>query len=164
MRIVQRVAERGSELVRGVARKRVLLPLRFVVPLLGSHAGTVGEVPLPQPVGAEHAKRIRPALDGERKTGAVGAYKARVLEACEQPRSGSARNLKRARDALDRTRCSFVFGSVQLLERILDAIGKHSLVVMTAHRKGLVRDAVLGSTAEQVLRRVRVPVLTAPAV
>ena len=41
--------------------------------------------------------------------------------------------------------------------------GRHGLTVLVAHRKGLLRDAVLGSTAEQVLRRARTSILTAPA-
>lgn len=48
------------------------------------------------------------------------------------------------------------------VERILEEATKHGLVVMAAHRKGIFRDAVLGSTAEQVLRRCVAPVLTVP--
>lgn len=48
------------------------------------------------------------------------------------------------------------------VERILKAGARHGLIVMTAHRKGLFHDAVLGSTAEQVLRRADVPVVTVP--
>ena len=40
---------------------------------------------------------------------------------------------------------------------------KHQLVVLTAHRKSLLSDLVLGTTAERVLRHSRAPVLTAPS-
>lgn len=48
------------------------------------------------------------------------------------------------------------------LGAILEAAEKHGLVVMAAHRGGVFHDAVLGSTAEQVLRRAGVPVLCVP--
>jgi len=48
------------------------------------------------------------------------------------------------------------------LDKILEEAQKHGIVVMAAHRKGFFHDAVLGSTAEQVLRRVHVPVLIVP--
>jgi nucleotide-binding universal stress UspA family protein len=48
------------------------------------------------------------------------------------------------------------------LEKILENAAAHGLVVMTVHRKGLFHNAVLGSTAEQILRQARVPVLALP--
>lgn len=47
---------------------------------------------------------------------------------------------------------------------ILAEAPRHDLTVLVAHRKGLLRDAILGSTAEQVLRRARGSILTAPVV
>jgi len=49
------------------------------------------------------------------------------------------------------------------VRRIVAEAKRHGLVVMVAHRRGLLRDALLGSTAEQVLRRSPVPVLCVPA-
>jgi nucleotide-binding universal stress UspA family protein len=51
----------------------------------------------------------------------------------------------------------------QAVRRIASESSRHDLVALVAHRKGLLRDAVLGTTAEQVLRLSRVPVLTVPA-
>lgn len=39
----------------------------------------------------------------------------------------------------------------------------HSLVVIVAHLRGLLRDSVMGTTAERVLRHCRVPVLCVPS-
>lgn len=50
----------------------------------------------------------------------------------------------------------------QPVEQLLKEAPAHGLVVMVAHRKGLLRDAILGTTAEQILRRSPVPVLTIP--
>lgn len=58
---------------------------------------------------------------------------------------------------------------VILLERgekipwILKEARNHDLVVLTAHRKSLLGDVVLGTTAERVLRHSRVPVLAVPS-
>lgn len=54
-------------------------------------------------------------------------------------------------------------GSGDPTEEILDASRGHGLVVIVAHRKSLLRDLVLGTTAERVLRHSRVPVLAVPA-
>lgn len=59
-------------------------------------------------------------------------------------------------------KASVKVSSGQALQEILVHAPRHGLVVMTVHRKGILSDAVLGSTAEQVLRRVRVPVLSVP--
>lgn len=40
---------------------------------------------------------------------------------------------------------------------------RHGLVVLTAHRKSLLADLVLGTTAERILRFSPIPVLTAPS-
>lgn len=49
------------------------------------------------------------------------------------------------------------------LVEILKESRRHGLVVLTAHRKSLLRDLVLGTTAERVLRHSRRPVLSAPS-
>ncbi len=49
------------------------------------------------------------------------------------------------------------------VRRILSEARRHGLVVLVAHRRGLLRDGVLGTTAEQVLRRSAAPVLCVPA-
>lgn len=49
------------------------------------------------------------------------------------------------------------------VRRILAEAARHDLVVLVAHRKGLILDALLGTTAERVLRRCPVPVLSVPA-
>ncbi|HVE13332.1 MAG TPA: universal stress protein, partial [Elusimicrobiota bacterium] len=41
---------------------------------------------------------------------------------------------------------------------------EHDLVVLTAHSKGLLRDALLGTTVERVLRASPAPVLAVPSV
>ena len=46
---------------------------------------------------------------------------------------------------------------------ILEESRRHGLVVLTAHRKAMLTDLVMGTTAERVLRHSRVPVLTAPS-
>lgn len=51
----------------------------------------------------------------------------------------------------------------QAVRRIAGESSRHDLVALVAHRRGLLRDAALGTTAEQVLRLSRVPVLTVPA-
>ena len=49
------------------------------------------------------------------------------------------------------------------VRKIVEESSKHDLVVLVAHRKGLLRDGILGTTAEQVLRRCDAPVLSVPA-
>ncbi|MDE2038386.1 MAG: universal stress protein [Elusimicrobia bacterium] len=46
---------------------------------------------------------------------------------------------------------------------ILKEAADHDLLVLVAHRRGILRDGLLGTTAEQVLRRCPVPVLCVPA-
>jgi nucleotide-binding universal stress UspA family protein len=53
--------------------------------------------------------------------------------------------------------------SGQPVKEILKESLRHGLVVLTAHRKAILSDFVLGTTAERVLRYSRVPVLTAPS-
>lgn len=49
------------------------------------------------------------------------------------------------------------------VREILAESSRHGLVALTAHRKSLLSDLVLGTTAERVLRHCGVPVLTAPS-
>ncbi len=49
------------------------------------------------------------------------------------------------------------------IEEILAAAKRHDLLIMTAHRKSLLENLVLGMTAERVLRHSPIPVLTVPA-
>lgn len=49
------------------------------------------------------------------------------------------------------------------VEKIVGETAKHDLVVLVAHRKSLLKDWVLGTTAERVLRHSPAPVLTIPA-
>lgn len=49
------------------------------------------------------------------------------------------------------------------LDAILAAAREHDLIVLAAHRRGLLHDAVLGTTAEQALRLSAMPVLAVPA-
>lgn len=51
----------------------------------------------------------------------------------------------------------------EAVARIAAASRRHDLVVLAAHRRGGVREALLGTTAEQVLRRSWAPVLCVPA-
>ncbi len=49
------------------------------------------------------------------------------------------------------------------VRRIVEESRRHDLVVLVAHKRGLWKDALLGTTAEQVLRRCAAPVLCVPA-
>ncbi len=49
------------------------------------------------------------------------------------------------------------------VETILTTAGVHSLIALVAHRKSLLQDWVLGTTAERVLRHSRGPVLAVPS-
>jgi nucleotide-binding universal stress UspA family protein len=49
------------------------------------------------------------------------------------------------------------------VREILRESRRHGLIVLTAHRKPLLEDLVLGTTVERVLRHARAPVLTAPS-
>lgn len=60
-------------------------------------------------------------------------------------------------------RPKLVLRTGQPLLEILRESRRHGLVVLTAHRKSLLRDLVLGTTAERVLRFSRHPVLSAPS-
>lgn len=60
-----------------------------------------------------------------------------------------------------KTRLMEVSGEV--IPVILHEAKRHDLLVLTAHRKSLLHDLVLGTTAERVLRHAPVPVLTAPS-
>ena len=48
-------------------------------------------------------------------------------------------------------------------EQILRVSKDYDLLILAAHRKSLLVDIVLGTTAERVIRRSRVPVLTVPS-
>lgn len=54
-------------------------------------------------------------------------------------------------------------GEGNVVRNILDEAPRHGLIVLVAHRRGIFRDAVIGTTAEQVLRRSEAPVLSVPA-
>jgi len=49
------------------------------------------------------------------------------------------------------------------IDGILRTAAKHGLVVLVAHRKSLLKDMILGTTVERVLRHSPVPVLAVPA-
>jgi nucleotide-binding universal stress UspA family protein len=51
----------------------------------------------------------------------------------------------------------------QPIEAILKMARRNDLIVLVAHRKSLLKDIVLGMTAEHVIRSSSVPVLTVPA-
>lgn len=48
-------------------------------------------------------------------------------------------------------------------EAIARAAGSHDLIVLSAHRKGFLHDLMVGTTAQQVLRTARKPLLAVPA-
>lgn len=50
-----------------------------------------------------------------------------------------------------------------VVDEILKARRGHEWIVLVAHKKSLLRDAILGTTLEQVLRRSTIPVLSVPA-
>jgi nucleotide-binding universal stress UspA family protein len=60
-------------------------------------------------------------------------------------------------------RTRLVEAAGEVIPTILSESKKHDLVVLTAHRKSLLHDLVLGTTAERVLRHAPVPVLTVPS-
>lgn len=49
------------------------------------------------------------------------------------------------------------------VREILRESRRHGLTVLTAHRRGLLADLVLGTTAERVVRHARAPVLAVPS-
>jgi universal stress protein A len=57
----------------------------------------------------------------------------------------------------------FVLRGGDPIPAILAESSRHGLVVLTAHRKSLLGDLVLGTTVERVLRHSMVPVLAAPS-
>lgn len=61
------------------------------------------------------------------------------------------------------TRPDGVIGEADAVREILRAERGMDLVVLTAHRKSLLGDFVLGTTVERVLRHSRIPVLAVPA-
>ncbi len=73
---------------------------------------------------------------------ALGRLPARLTDAC-------------------RPRRQLLFGDPA--ERILEASSQSDLLVLSAHRKGSLSQALLGTTAERVLRHSVVPVLAVPA-
>jgi nucleotide-binding universal stress UspA family protein len=62
-----------------------------------------------------------------------------------------------------RLRSRLIEATGEVIPTILREARRHDLVVLTAHRKNLLSDLVLGTTAERVLRHAKVPVLTAPS-
>jgi nucleotide-binding universal stress UspA family protein len=60
-------------------------------------------------------------------------------------------------------KCRTVSFSGNPIEEILRQSLRHGMVVLTAHRKSLIKDLVLGTTAERVLRHCSIPVMTAPS-
>lgn len=72
---------------------------------------------------------------------AVGGLPARLRQAC-------------------RPKTLLAFGKPS--EEIITAAENADLIVLTAHHKGFLHDAILGTTAERVLRHCRKPVLAVP--
>jgi len=71
-----------------------------------------------------------------------------------------ARLPERIRRSCD-PKIELAFGSAPA--QICEAAGRADLVVLTAHRQGLLSETVLGTVAERVLRHCPAPVLTIPA-
>jgi nucleotide-binding universal stress UspA family protein len=90
------------------------------------------------------------ALEFARRVGDILDAKVSVLHVREE--KGEARAVPRGVRVV----------SGRPVARIVEEGDKHDLIVMAVHRNGLFHDAVLGSTAERVLRLSRTPVLSVP--
>lgn len=89
-----------------------------------------------------------------------------VLHVKERALAGTAplRRLELAAQAAGaRAPTAFKVAAGRPLDVILSEAAGHGLVVLVAHRKGVFHDAVLGTTAEQILRRCSTPVLSVPS-
>lgn len=103
--------------------------------------------------------------------GVAAAYKARLTAvhvASDPLRSGNSRfRLSTAISRLPaevlktcRPQVDTIKGKIP--GAILGLGKRHGLIVLTSHKKSLIKDALLGTTAERVLRASSVPVLTVP--
>lgn len=64
---------------------------------------------------------------------------------------------------LDKLRPRIIVRNGKPIEVILEESRRHGLLVLTAHRKSLLGDLVIGTTVERVMRHAAVPVLAAPS-
>lgn len=95
-------------------------------------------------------------------TALAGPLKSKVLLHHVSSGAPSPAELRRLKTAAENASLEFRHVEGDPVERILEESGHHELVCLVVHRKGLLRDAVLGTTAEQVLRRSSTPVLALP--
>lgn len=120
-------------------------------PLLG-----VPYVPMPPSAEKKAAEWLREACPG-----------AAILILEGDPVSAIERRAKRADLLVMATREAVkprvILRAGDPVREILLESARHGLVVLTAHRKSLLQDLALGTTAERVLRFSRTAVLTAPS-
>jgi nucleotide-binding universal stress UspA family protein len=134
------------------------------VPVLAIH----GAAPAPAPRSILAPVNLKPySFEGlaaaERLARALGA---RVTALFVDETGSRALARKRLEYAVSQLRSpvkiAVAVAAGEPVETILSHAAKHDLVVMTVHRKGAFHDAVLGSTAQQVLRRAVLPVMAVP--
>lgn len=86
-------------------------------------------------------------------------------ENCQNPKFRLNRMIARLPESI-RGRCAptLIVRYGAATENILRVGREHDLIVLSAHRKSLLEDIVLGTTAERVIRHSRVPILTIPPI
>lgn len=113
--------ELGREILGLGRRQRVLLSIRLQVPIPGRHAGPVGQIPFPEPVGPDDSQRVAAARVRQPDPRLVGEDEAHLLEPGEEPHRTGVRRLQRTSEALLRAPASGVLAVVEVLKGVLDA-------------------------------------------
>jgi len=138
------------------------------VPVLVARAGPLGEKTVLAPVNGRpySFKGLRLAAETAAHLGAelvlLHVSPAGVREG--NPRFAINGMLERLPEELRaRVRPRLILRGGDPIPAILAEAKRHGLVVLTAHRKSLLGDLVIGTTVERVLRHAPVPVLAAPS-
>lgn len=158
------MATEGRTGLRRLARESITEELvrKSPLPVLTVHGGAAVPTTVLAPVnaqpyalaGLDAAERWAKALDAP--------LTVLNIRAEGEPSAAQARALLRERVGRSPERSRLKIDDGEPVDRILEEGCEHGMIVLVAHRKGRLRDAVLGTTAEQVLRRSPVPVLTIP--
>lgn len=158
------MATEGRTGLRRLARESITEELvrRSPLPVLTVHGDATLPTTILAPVneqpyalaGLDAAERWARALDAP--------LTVLNVQAKGEPPAAEARALLRERVGRAPERSRLKLDDGDPVGRILEEGCEHGMIVMVAHRKGRLHDAVLGTTAEQVLRRSPVPVLTIP--
>lgn len=158
----------GTAGTAGLARLKHLSETETVVrsspvPVLSVHGAAELPGEVLAPVNSE-AYSLEGFYFAEQVAFALGA-KLTLFHSAPTPAAAvrARRELKKSVERLGlRVPVAVKVGAGEPVAAILAAAKKAGLIVLVAHRKGLFHDAVLGTTAEQVLRLSPVPVLSVP--